>query len=220
MKISPYACSWIVILMTLFGAESRAQETCPATPEKYGDLEFGDARFAIEENCSRALTQSEQFFLAGVAETLLTNCGLPRDRNGREAVERFTSATSIALWTTSDPTIRDKVDRMTNSKSAFNAGKSMMEKIRCNGPEAALLSRGIGIYLNRTSGSSRFIAGCVEFYTGRFSEKQCQCLAEKLRSVFPDIDQRYFDRQIIKDGIHHSPLIAGYIYWSCDMKDY
>jgi hypothetical protein len=214
-------CS-IIAAAVLIGAGAYAQDAlCPATPEKYRSLEFGDARFTIEESCARTLTQNEQIFVAAIAQTLFKNCRLPRDREGRAAVERFTKATALALSLQKpDGPLQETIAAQADAAAAFNAGTSMMEDIPCNGPEAALLSRGIVIYLKRTSANSRFVAGCTEFYAGRYNRKQCQCIAETLRAVLPDIDQRYFDRDIIKESIHHSPFIALPLMFSCGMGNY
>lgn len=206
------------ILLTLAAS---AQEPCPATPEKYRKQDFGDVRFAIEEGCARPYTQTDQFFVAAVAQTLLGNCKLPKDREGREAVERFTKASAIAMaYPNSDAPLDQAITSMSQSASAFAAGKSMMEDIPCKGPEAALLSRGIVIYLKRTSRDSRFVAGCVEWYAGRYTEKQCRCVAETLRAVLPDIDQRYFNRELIGESIHRSPFIAFPLMFSCGVGNY
>ena len=205
----------------LFSATAGAQEPCPATPKKYRDLEFGDVRVAIEESCTRTLTQKEQFFVAGIAQTLLSDCKLPRDREGRATVEPFTKATALALsLRTSEGPLHETITSKSDGPAAFAAGRAMMEDIPCNGPEAALLWRGIVLYVKRTSGSSRFVAGCVEFYEGRYGEKECRCIAETLRTVLPDVDQRYFDREIIKESIHHSPLVAFPLMFSCGVGNY
>lgn len=210
----------IIGAATLFSMTAIAQQTCPATPEKYRKLEFGGVRFAIEESCGRTLTQTEQFFVAGIAQKLLSDCKLPRDREAGAMVERFTKATALALSLRKpDGPLRETIAARSED-AAFAAGTSMMAEIPCNGPQAALLSRGIVIYLKRTSGTSRFVTGCTQFYEGRYNEKQCQCIAEKLRAILPDIDERYFDREIIKKGIHQSPFIAFPLMFSCGVGSY
>lgn len=213
---------WSVIAAAaLFSITVRAREHCPPTPEKYRALEFGDVRFAVEENCRRTFTLNEQFFLAGIAQTLRNHCKLPRERDGRAVVERFTKAATLSLdlRKRQDP-LHDRVPSEPDRAAAFAAGTSMMEDIRCNGPEAALLARGLVIHLQRTSGSSRFVAGCLELYAGRYTGKQCRCMAGTIRTVLPDVDQRFFDREIVKESIHHSPSIALRLMASCDVKSY
>lgn len=211
----------IIGAATLCSMTAVAQEPCPATPEKYRKLEFGDVRFAVEESCRRTLTQTEQFFVAGIAQKLLSDCKLPRDREARAMVERFRKATTLALsFRKPDGPLRETIAAQSEGAAAFAAGTSMMEEIPCRGPQAALLSRGIVIYLKRTSGTSRFVTGCAQFYEGRYNEKQCQCIAENLRAILPDVDQRYFDREIIKEGIHQSPFIAFPLMFSCGMGNY
>ncbi|HEX7152272.1 MAG TPA: hypothetical protein VF618_12360 [Thermoanaerobaculia bacterium] len=221
MTISHRLRGLVVAVAALSAFAAAAQKPCPATPAKYRDVEFGDVRFAIEEGCSRSLTQHEQFFVAGIAQALLVSCKLPRDRDGRAAVERFTNASTLAFsYLTADAPLGTALSWMSASVAAFAAGKALMEDVGCKGPEAALLSRGIVNYLRRTSANSRFVAGCVEFYGGRYNAKQCQCIAENLRGVFPDIDQRYFQREIIKESIHQSPFIAAPLMLSCGMGNY
>jgi hypothetical protein len=96
----------------------------------------------------------------------------------------------------------------------------MVENIRCNGPEAALLSSGIVQFLKRTAANLRFVSGCVEFYRGRYKEKECRCVADHLRAIMPDIDERYFDRLIVKEGIKRSPSIAFPFMFLCGVGEY
>gem|GEM_PF-4871235 len=96
----------------------------------------------------------------------------------------------------------------------------MMDDLSCNGPEAALLARGLVLYLKRTSGISLFVAGCVEIYTPRYEEKECRCIAGAVRPVFPDVDQRFFDRELIKQSIHQSPRVALTLMVSCGVQEY
>lgn len=221
MMSSHRICCLIVVIATLFRIAARAQEPCPATPEKYRDLEYGHVRFAIEEGCKRTFTQNEQFFVAGIAQTLLSDCKLPRDRDGRAMVERFTKASALALsLRKSDGPLQETIALQSDGASAFGAGRSMMEEVPCKGPEAALLSRGVVIYLKRTSSSSRFVVGCVDFYRGRYNQKQCRCIAETLRAVIPDVDQRYYDKELIKESIHHAPFIAFPLMLTCGVGNY
>jgi len=191
----------------LFALALNAQAPCPASPETYRDLEFGDARVAVEEDCRHNFTQDEQVFLAGIAQSLRANCKLPRHGDDRALVERFTRAAAA-------------LPAHSNRASAFAAGKSMMEDIRCDGPEAALLARGIVIYLKRTSGSSRFVPGCLEVYGQRYTGEQCRCIAGALRPVLPDIDQRFFERELVKESIHRSPRVAVTLMLSCGVSEY
>jgi hypothetical protein len=220
MTISHRIRRLIVAAAALFSLTVRSYGQCPPTPEKYRHLEFGDVRFAVEENCRSTFTQHEQFFLAGVAHTLRSNCKLPRDREGRALLERFTKAATLSLDLRKRQGLEDRIPSQPDRAAAFAAGRSMMEDVRCNGPEAALLARGLVLYLKRTSGSSRFIAGCVELYAGRYTEKECRCIAGAVRTVLPDADQRFFDREIVKESIHHSPRIALTLMLSCGVPDY
>jgi len=208
---------WSIIAAAgLFSIAVDAQTVCAPTPEKYRNLEFGDARFAVEEDCRHTFTQDEQFFLAGITQRL-RSCKLPRDREGRALAERFTKAAALSLDLQKR---QDGVPSHPDHASAFAAGTSTMEDVRCNGPEAALLTRGIVLYLSRMSGSSRFVAGCVELYAPRYTEKECRCIGEAVRPVFPDVDQRFFDRALIKESIHQSPRVALTLMLSCGVQDY
>lgn len=205
----------------LLSLAAGAQETCPHTPDHYRDLEFGTVRFAVEEGCRRTFTQKEQFFLAGTAQALRNSCRLPRDRKGRALVERFTKAAALSfdLRKPQGP-LDDRIPLQPDRAAAFAAGRSMIEDIRCNGPEAALLARGIVIYLERTSRSSLFVPGCTEVYAERYTGKECRCIADALRPVLPDVDQRFFDREILRERIHHSPRIALTLMLACGVSNY
>jgi len=220
--IIPNRIRWSLIgaAMVLL-ASAAAADPCPPTPERYRDQEFGDARFAIEEGCECAFTQDERFFVAGIAQKLMTGCKLPKDRKAREKVDRFVKATTLAVaYPDPDKPILDGLAAQRQGTAAFAAGMEVMEDIRCRGPEAALLARGIVLYLERSSKDSRFVVGCVEFYGGRYTEKQCQCIAENLRAVLPDVNERFFDRDIIKATIDHSPFIALPLMISCGLWNY
>lgn len=212
-------CS-IFVAAALFSLPARAERQCPPTPQNYRHLEFADVRLAVEENCRSTFTQHEQFFLAGLAHTLRSDCKLPRDRDGRALVERFTKAATLSFDLRKRHGLEDRVPAQPDRAAAFASGTSVMEDIRCNGPEAALLARGLVLYLKHTSGNSRFIAGCVELYTDRYSDKECRCIADAVRTVLPDVHQRFFDREILKESIHHSPRIALTLMLSCGVPDY
>jgi hypothetical protein len=205
---------WMIAFAALFTVAVDAQTACAPAPEKYRSLQFGDTRFAVEEDCRQTYTQEEQFYLAGIAQRLRSTCRLPRDPEGRAFVDQFTKAAAFSL------ALHQGVPSHADRASAFAAGMSMMEDIPCNGPEAALLARGIVIYLKRTAGVSRFTAGCVELYAPRHAEKECRCIADAVRPVFPDIDQRFFDRELIKESIHQSPRVAVTLMLSCGVSKY
>lgn len=211
----------MIIAAAIFSIAGRAEAACPATPEEYQHLEFGDVRFAVEEDCRRTFTQREQFFLAGVAQTLQQRCKLLRDAEERLLMEQFTKAATLSLDLQKQPgPLRDRVPTQRDRAAAFAAGTSMMQEIRCNGPEAALLARGLVIYLKRTSTHSRFVEGCVEVYAGRYDENQCRCMSEAVRRLMPDVDARFFDRELVKASIHESPRLALTLMLSCDMSQY
>src|SRR6476659_4496693 len=88
---------WIIAAAALLRITADAQTACPPTPEKYRNLEFGEARFAVEENCRQTFTQDEQFYLAGIAQRLRSTCKLPRDPQGRALIEGFTKAAALSL---------------------------------------------------------------------------------------------------------------------------
>jgi hypothetical protein len=205
----------IIAVAALCSVAADAQTTCGPTPEKYRNLDFGDARFAVEEDCRHTFTQDEQFFLAGIAQRLRSTCKLPRDREGRALVEQFGKAAELTL------DLQKRQTPLHNDRaSAFAAGTSMMDDLGCKGPEAALLARGLFLYLKRTSGRSLFVAGCAEIYTQHYAEKDCRCIADAVRPVFPDVDQRFFDRELIKQSIHQSPRVALTLIVSCGVQKY
>jgi hypothetical protein len=211
----------IIAAAALFCVEVNAQTACAPMPQKYRNLDFGEARFAVEEDCRRRFTQDEQFFLAGVAHRLRSTCKLPRGREGRALVEQFTKAAALSLdlQKRQEP-LHNGVPSHPDRSSAFAAGTSMIDDLGCNGPEAALLARGLVLDLKRTSGSSRFVAGCVEIYTQRYADKECRCIADAVRPVFSDVDRRFFDRELIKQSIHQSPRAALTLMVSCGVQEY
>ncbi|HEX3579599.1 MAG TPA: hypothetical protein VHY33_13630 [Thermoanaerobaculia bacterium] len=125
---------------------------------------------------------------------------------------------SLDLWKRKG--LHGGVPSQPDRTSAFAAGISMTDDIRCNAPEAALLARGLVIYLKRNAATSRFLAGCVEFYAPRYGAKECRCIADALRPRLSDIDERFFDRELIKAGIHDSPRIVVTLMLSCGVPEY
>lgn len=205
-----------IAIAALIAVAVDAGSACAPTPEKYRKLAFGATRFAIEEGCRQTFTQDEQFFLAGIAQRLRSACMLPREPESRALAQRLTKAAALSL----DLQKRDDPLREGIRGSAFAAGVSMMEDIPCNGPQAALLSRGIAIYLKQTARNSRFIEGCVETYAPRYRDEQCRCIAAAIRPVVSDVDQRFFDREVIEESIHRSPRTALTLIFSCGVWYY
>ena len=210
----------LIAIAASFAVVSAARAACGPTREKYRDLEFGDVRVAVEEDCRRPFTQEEQFFLAGVAQHLQSTCALPRDRHDRDLVQQFAKAAALSLEVQHRQTLRSEGVSHSERASAFQAGTSMMDEIRCQGPEAALLARGLVIYLKRTAGRSRFVPGCIEFYAPRYGQAECRCIAETLGPVLPDIDQHFFDKELIRESIHRSPRVAVTLLVSCGVSEY
>jgi len=204
----------MIAVAALFTVAVDARSACAPTPEKYRNLLFGNTRFALEEDCRRTFTQDEQFFLAGIARHLRSTCKLPRDPEGRALADQLTKAAALSL------DLHHDMPLTASRASAFAAGTSMTEEIPCNGPEAALLARGIAIYLKRTAADSRFVGGCVELYAPRYAAKECRCIADAVRSVVPDVDQRFFDRELVKESIHRSPGTALTLMFSCGVSEY
>lgn len=210
----------IVAAAALFSAAFELRAACGPTPVKYRDLEFGDVRFAVEEDCRHTFTQEEQFFLAGAAQHLRSACTLPRDGEDRARVEQFIEAAKLSLGLPKRGSApQDEVPQADRAR-AFGTGKSIAEEIRCRTPEAALFARGIVIYLKRTSGISRFVSGCSERYSSRYGWNECRCIADAIRPGFPGIDQRFFDRALIKESIHRSPGVALTLMLSCGVSEY
>jgi hypothetical protein len=196
-----------LVAAIMFTMSVSAQELCLPTPEPYRHMEFGDVRFAIEEDCAHQFTQNDELFLAGITQALWTRCKLPRTHDRRRLIEPLLKSANLAM---------DHPDHA----NAIASGTSMMNDIPCGGPEAALLVRGIAIHLEHTANQSRFVRGCAEFYAGQYDTTQCRCIAEKLGTVSPDIDQRFFDKKLIKQGIHESPIIALSLMLSCGIDKY
>lgn len=205
-------CVPVLLVLVLLGSESRAQSArrCGPAPTSAHAVAFGDARFAIEERCDRMLTPEEQIYAAGMARHLLANCQLPRDAESRAVVERFTSSIMLVVSYVggSGTGLGESLSHQAAGAAALAEGASAAGSVRCDGPDAALLSRGIVVYLQRTATSSRFVAGCVAHYGGRYNESQCRCAAESLRAALPDVHQRAFDPEIIGRTIERYPFIA------------
>lgn len=221
MSSSQRRSSLVLATVALLMVATHGAAECPPLPDHYRDLEYGAVRLHVEESCRSTFSKNEQFFLAGVAHVLLRDCKLPRDPATRTILDRFARAAMLSLDLRKPQQPLDaRLPSETDDAKAFAAGTTMMEGIRCNGPDAALLARGIVIYLKRTSGTSLFVAGCVATYPGRYADKECRCIANALRRVSPDVDDRFFDRELVKQSIHRSPRVAVRLMLSCGVTSY
>lgn len=208
----------IVLLLFTFVASAAVHaeaRKCPPMPAKYRDHKFGAVRFAIEQRCAQSLDVKEQLFVAGMAEQLRARCELPASSKDRAIISRFVASSRRVAETGRDidnlQLDRTLIDQIA-SGSAFGAGMTAVEKIRCDTPDAALLSRGIVLYLDRSSsreGASRFVRGCTAFYSSgriRHTEDQCRCLADVLRPVYPSIHEREYSPMIVGESIKDNPV--------------
>jgi hypothetical protein len=45
-------------------------------------------------------------------------------------------------------------------------------------------------------------------------------MADALRPLVPDVDERFFDRELVKKSIHESPRVAVTLMLSCGVSKY
>ena len=218
MKISRVSFAFVLCSAAL---HAQAATPCPAAPASYRELPFGETRFALEETCERLLSHDEQFFAAGAGEKLATKCKLPRDAGARSMVEQFAKSIALVIaYTGADVPLDAALRSQAKGAAAYAAGSAAADALRCEGPDAALLARGIVKYLRRTAENTTFASSCVAYYGGRYREDQCRCMADVIRAALPAVHQRRYEPGIIKDTIGSYPFIGARLMVACGLWNY
>lgn len=209
---------------------ARASERlpCGATPAGYAAKAFGDVLFALETGCLRTLSSNEQLVMAGVAQRLLKECGLPKDYTSRKRLVRFLSPSHFAglLGRRFNNTeIGEGFLDTLESSSFYVAGYAAIDGIGCESSLAAKLADSIVTYLDWTDngrglGASRFVEECTIHYEGRYSHEQCECMAAIGQSIRSGIHASGFSPTVLQSIIKSNPLVGMQLISECDLREY
>jgi len=220
--------SSVAILLGLSQTFSSATaiENCGSTPRGYQRHEYGATLYSLQRPCHRTLTPKDQVFVAGASQYLLSQCGYPEDIQSRLKLQRFlTSSAFVGIIGRQygNPNLGEGLSDQAASTVAYTAGEAYAESTGCS-REGKSLAEDIVKYLDRTAEGSpnapNYVKGCARYYSGRYTEQQCQCVADIGRSVFPNIHQTSFSSASIKKIIQNNPFVGLQIAFQCRIGDY
>lgn len=206
------------------GSVSPGESTveCGTLPQRYRQREYGSTLYALEHVCRHAFTVEEQVFIAGLAQGLLKECGFPADPQSQRKLLTFLTASGSVATIGADysaPRIRDGVASQTVNIAAYTAGDAAFKAVGCT-PLGSLLADGIVAYLDLTSSLGRFVDGCARYYEGRYTRAQCQCVADVMRAVEPEIYTQEFSRDIFPYITRRNPFVGLQFAMQCRVGDY
>ena len=225
-KISVILASLFLIASLAFFSSANAIENCGPTPQDYQQHEFGSTLFSIWSPCRRTLSPKEQVFVAGISRYLLSQCGYPPDIQARLKLQRFLSSSifvGIIGLEYGNPNLGEGLGDQAASMAAYTVGEVTAEQIGCT-ETGEQLARSVVEYLDRTAEGApdapNYVTGCAKYYSGRYTKRQCQCLADIGRSVFPNIHQTSFSSASIKRIVQSNPFVGLQIAFQCQIGDY
>lgn len=227
MKTAISLClSVLLIPTTLLISSAHGIENCGATPRDYRQHEYRDVLYSIEKPCNRTLSPKEQVFVAGLSQYFLTQCKYPSDIQSRLKLQKFlTSSAFVGVIGRQygNPNLGKGLGDQAASGIAYAAGQKFAELIDCK-PGGEIIAHNVVDYLDRTSSGPaegpNYVAECTNYYSGRYTKQQCQCLADIGRSVFPNIHQTRFSSGSIKRIIQSNPFVGLQIAMQCKIGDY
>lgn len=205
---------------------AKAIDNCGPTPPDYRERQYGDALYSLETPCQRTLSPKEQVFVAGASQYLLSQCGLPADLTSRLKLQKFllSSAFVGAIGRQyGNPDLGQGLGDQASSMAAYGAGEATAKAIGCT-DAGKRLAKNVVKYLDRTAEGSpdkpNYVDGCARYYSVQYSKKQCRCLADIGRSVFPNIYEMEFSPSTIKQIIASNPFVGLQIAIQCGIGDY
>ena len=171
-----------------------------------------------------AFNEKNLLFMSGIGTVLIDRCDLPRNRQDRVTMALFVkSGQDLAALGNqyANPNLGQMLGSMASGQAIFLAGAQVAQNIGCSAPEAQLLANGIVKAVeSNTQGKDGGVSTFVRTCTPKYSEPQCQCLANLGRAAFPNIHQMTFHRDVIKAIIQRSPFVSLQISMVCGVVKY
>lgn len=216
-----------VLMYAVLGVNlSMAVGNCGSIPQEYKHEDFGGTLYSLKAPCNRTLSTKEQVFVAGLSQYLLTQCGYPSDLNSRMKLQKFLTSSALVGVVGSqygNPDLGKGLGDQMKSGVAYAVGEKAGKSIGCN-TIGKKVANNIVSYIERTSTATNngpnYVAGCASYYSGRYSKKQCQCIADIGRSVSPNIHNTRFSSSSIKRIIDSNPFVGLQIAFQCGIGDY
>jgi len=185
----------------------------------------------LKARCLVVLSPKGQSYVAGLSEYLRTECHLPADPVSRTEIGKFLIPAEIVAGygsQMSKPGLQGVLKNQFENTLAYKAGYDYITdraKQTCRGELALALPEDIVHYLRNTvyvnGGKPRFVPGCVAHYKDsyRYSEMQCQCLADIGRAVIPNIYQQDFSPNLIGNITEGNGFVGAQLL-ACGLKNY
>nr|VFJ43842.1 MAG: hypothetical protein BECKFW1821A_GA0114235_100543 [Candidatus Kentron sp. FW] len=201
---------------------------CSETPTEYKTHDYGDLLFSLESSCVKTLSQKEQLFVAGLSQRILETCSFPSDPASRLVLTRFLSSSAfvgVIGGQYGNPDLGRGLQDQAQSMSIYSAGAATLDWIGGCNPHARLIADGVVHYLRKTASKGpnntpNYVEGCVRYYSGKYTEEQCQCIADLGRAIFPNIHQTDFSPKSIKRMIEANPFVGLMVGIQCRVGDY
>lgn len=222
-----YHVHLVVILLVALGCASsvNASRPCGPTPQSYQSKEFGDALFAIKKPCSRTFTQTEQTVIAGMASYFFQHCKLPSNLSDKQMVLHFLKSQGYVATMGGQHSGRmtDNMKDQVVGTTAWQTGFGAAQELGCS-ERGKKVAGNIVDYLNDTRAGPKdrpgFVDGCVSYYRGAYSRKNCQCMADTGRAIYPDIYEQRYDPMTVKRMIQAQPMLGFTLTFQCGIGDY
>lgn len=223
---------WFVcfLLCGLSGGALAGIEACGETPEKHNNNRFSAASYAVVKPCLREMSKDENLFVAGLSMALARSCGFPKSPELRKRLSNFHQSSMLVAGLGAQYTNPDFSESMSDSiagSASLSAGVSAGEALGCNA-QSHRIAKNIARYFSRPApaekedSSGRFVKGCVNHYAHsyKYSESQCQCLADNGRAVIPNIHGSNFSTATIKKIISANPMLGISLAVKCKINNY
>ncbi len=207
----------------IFFGQARAQP-CGEIPEEYRQHRYAPALFAVLSKCDREFSQDEQMFIAGIAQSLIDNCGFPESMESRSQLAPFLTSASLVIATggsRSGSLGEQMSDQMTNV-AAYGTGGEIANKLGCSQWASDLADNIVEVVsaAQAVRASSPYVRGCAQQYAGTYTEQQCECVANVGSTAIPDLHNREFASASFREIIQAYPFLGIQIATQCGIGDY
>lgn len=202
------------LIISRYGKHS---QTTPITiPQAYKSLYA-----LLLEGKAFPATESNLAFVSGLGGYLTDVCQIlgPKDT---QVVDSFAQAGKLhATMGNNYMNPGKNLGTATSAALTMKAGIQLGQNIACRSPDSFFLAKGIVASIKASDGmteggTSRFVSSCSR----KYSEAQCQCLAELGRATMSDIHSRSYDRAIIQEIIERNPMLGLGIGFKCKIYNY
>jgi len=170
------------------------------------------------------LTRDNRPFMAGLADYLAENCGLPDNGIERASLAGLIMGGTLGQLGSIDfanPNLGEMFGDVVGANGGFLAGGTFAAQLDCHSTLASNLADGLVKTAQApadtaAAGGSVFVNSC----SPAFDTERCTCLARQAENVIPDIYDREYSRTIFPEIVNHNPLLGMTIAFSCGITEY